>query len=77
MEDAVRALKFELEERLRIRIPIDHPIVAWIVPHAADLINKMERKDIPRRDSGLWVENSVPTRGPKDARRRPPTKVGS
>ena len=42
VEDQVRVLKLELEDRLGVRIPVSHPIMTWMVPHAADLLNKME-----------------------------------
>ena len=36
----VRVLKLALEVNINARVPSDHPIMAWIVEHAADLLNR-------------------------------------
>ena len=43
-EGQLRTLKFELEDRIGGRIPVGHPILAWMLRHAADLITKLEIK---------------------------------
>ena len=43
-EGMLRTLKFELENKIGGRIPSDHPMVAWMTRHAADLITKLEIK---------------------------------
>ena len=40
VEDLVRTLKAALESRLDWKIPSSHPVVRWIVEHAADVMNK-------------------------------------
>ena len=40
VEDLVRTLKAALESRLEWRIPCEHPVVRWMVEHAADVMNK-------------------------------------
>ena len=42
VESQVRVMKLFLEEKLHIKIPVRHPIFAWLVPHCADLLNKAE-----------------------------------
>lgn len=42
VEDMVRVMRISLEERIGGRIPIGHHIMAWLVPHCADLLNKLE-----------------------------------
>ncbi len=44
VEEYVRVLKLALEKRLNAKIPVSHPIVAWLVPHAADMLSKLEVK---------------------------------
>ena len=44
-EGQARTLKLELERRIGGRIPAQHPIVAWLVRHAADVVTKYEVKD--------------------------------
>ena len=40
IEDQVRTLKAALETHISARIPVDHPVMEWIVEHAAFLINR-------------------------------------
>ena len=40
LEDQVRTMKLALEARLKVRIPMDHPIMAWMVEHASHLLTK-------------------------------------
>ena len=42
VEDLIRVHKASLEEKLGGAIPMSHPILAWMVPHCADLKNKLE-----------------------------------
>ena len=44
IEDQVRVLKAALEARLSARIPSSHPMMSWIVHHAAFLLNKYHLK---------------------------------
>ena len=43
-EQQIRTMKVCLEDRVKCKIPIDHPIVTWMVRHAGDLITKYEVK---------------------------------
>ncbi len=36
IEDRMHALKLGLEENLKAKIPINHPIVTWLAPHAGE-----------------------------------------
>ena len=38
----------ELEDRLNAKIPADHPILTWLVQHAADVVTKLEVKESGR-----------------------------
>lgn len=38
--DHVRVLKLALENNINARVPSDHPIMAWLVEHAAYLLNR-------------------------------------
>ena len=40
----LRALKLELEDRLGSKIPIHHPIMTWLVRHAAMVVTRVELK---------------------------------
>ncbi len=42
VEDMARVLRISLETKLGAVIPIGHPIMAWIVPHSAFLLNVLE-----------------------------------
>ena len=39
VEDQVRCMKLGLEDRLRRNIPTNHPLVAWVVQYAGDLLS--------------------------------------
>ena len=39
VEETIRTMKLALEARLRTRIPPDHPILFWLVAHAAEVID--------------------------------------
>ena len=41
VEEMVRTLKFDLEERLGESLSVHHPVFAWILEHVVDLINKV------------------------------------
>ena len=46
VEDLVRTYKLALNNRLNMRIPMAHPIMAWLVEHAAaELTKSHERED--------------------------------
>ena len=40
IEGQVRTVKLALEDRLQADIPSGHPVMAWLVSHAADLLGK-------------------------------------
>ena len=40
LEDQIRTMKLAPEARLKVRIPMDHPIMAWMVEHASHLLTK-------------------------------------
>jgi hypothetical protein len=40
VEEMVRVIKLDLERRLGVKVEVSHPIFAWLVEHAVDLINK-------------------------------------
>ena len=40
IEVLVRTMKFALEKRLRLQIASNHAIMAWIVEHAAETLNR-------------------------------------
>ena len=42
IEDRVRVMRLFLQDKLKCNIAIGHPIMAWLVPHCADLINKLD-----------------------------------
>ena len=44
VEGLARTLKLELEDKLRHKIPVDHPVVTWLIQHAADMLTKLEVK---------------------------------
>ena len=39
LEDHVRTLKVSLESRLGVTVPVHHPVFAWLIEHAAYLLN--------------------------------------
>ena len=39
-----RTLKLKLEDRVGGKVPADHPLIAWLVRHAADIVTKLEIK---------------------------------
>ena len=39
-EDKVRAHKAALEARLKVRVPVDHPIMRWLVEYIGVLLTK-------------------------------------
>ena len=39
--DQVRTLKMSIEQRLKGRLPNNHPVMAWMVEHAAYLLNRI------------------------------------
>ena len=42
LEGMVRTLKFALEENIQAVVPVQHPVFAWLVELAADLITKFQ-----------------------------------
>ena len=40
VEGQVRAMLLALESRLDAKIPMTHHVIAWLVEHAADVLNK-------------------------------------
>ena len=40
IEEMLRVHKLALESRLGSRLPVSHPIFAWLVEHCADVLNK-------------------------------------
>ena len=42
LEEQVRVLKLGLQQRIGSFVPTKHPIMTWLVPHAADSLNKLE-----------------------------------
>ena len=38
--DEIRTLKLSLETRVKARIPNEHPVMAWLVEHAAYMLNR-------------------------------------
>ena len=45
VQEHVRVLKHGLEQRLGIKIKASHPVLSWIVEHAADLLSKYQAGD--------------------------------
>ena len=43
-EEQTRVLKLALEQRINGKIPANHPVIAWLLQHATDLITKIEKK---------------------------------
>ena len=43
IEDQARVLKLALEDRIKAHIPCTHPIMGWILDHAAMLLTKCHR----------------------------------
>ena len=41
IEDITRTLKLALEEKLHTKIPVTHPLITWLVPHAAFLYTRL------------------------------------
>ena len=39
--EQLRTIKLGLENRLKIRLPATHPVVAWMANHGADVLNKL------------------------------------
>ena len=39
-EDQLRTLKSALDSRLKKKVPVDHPLMRWLVEHAANVINR-------------------------------------
>ena len=48
-EMQLRSMKLALEERLGGTIPVQHPVVAWLLRHATDMTTKLEVKDNGKR----------------------------
>ena len=46
VEGTIRTMKLALEGRLRNRIPPDHPILFWLVAHAAEVIDRCKVSSI-------------------------------
>ena len=42
IKDQVRTLRLALQKRVGCRIPVDHPIMTWMVKHAGELISKYQ-----------------------------------
>ena len=42
VKDQVRTLRLALQKRVGCRIPVDHPIMTWMVKHAGELISKYQ-----------------------------------
>ena len=42
VEEQVRVLKLGLQKRLHNFVPTLHPIMTWLIPHAADMLTKLE-----------------------------------
>lgn len=40
LENQIRVLKLGLEEKLKASVPVSHPVVPWIIEHAADILTK-------------------------------------
>ena len=40
--DEIRTLKMSLESRVKGRLPNDHPAMAWLVEHAAYVLNRCQ-----------------------------------
>ena len=40
VEEMARVVKLDLEHRLGKRVQVTHPVFAWLVEHAVDLLNK-------------------------------------
>eukprot|EP00972_Heterocapsa_arctica_P065032 9599674-Heterocapsa_arctica.AAC.1 len=40
--EQVCVLKLGLQQRIGSFVPTNHPIITWLVPHAADSFNKLE-----------------------------------
>ena len=38
LEDQARAMKLCLEDRLGVRVPVDHPVMVWLVVHSSMLL---------------------------------------
>ena len=38
VEDQLRTMKIALEDRLAVKIPLEHPLTRWMVEHAAMLL---------------------------------------
>ena len=45
IEDLVRIYKAALDSRLRTRVTVTHPIMKWMVEHAAALYNRYVTND--------------------------------
>ena len=42
VESYIRSLKSQLDERYKVKISVDHPIVVWLCDYAAYLLNRLE-----------------------------------
>eukprot|EP00972_Heterocapsa_arctica_P019446 2869001-Heterocapsa_arctica.AAC.1 len=42
VEEQVRVLKLGLQHKIGGFVPTKHPIITWLIPHAADMLNKPE-----------------------------------
>ena len=42
LEEQARVLKLGLQRRIGSFVQTTHPVIAWLVPHAADFLNKLE-----------------------------------
>ena len=43
VSEQIRVLRLSLESKLAAKLPGSHPLTAWLVEHAADLLNKYQR----------------------------------
>lgn len=42
VEEQVRVLRLGLQQRLGQKVPTHHPVTAWLIPHATDVLSKLE-----------------------------------
>ena len=45
MGGMIRTMKFDLEDRMRRKIPLDHPIFDWLVEHCSWTITSRAKMD--------------------------------
>ena len=65
IEDLLRTLKSALESRIQARIPSQHPVLKWMIEHAASILNRycVNSDGVTPYEAMPWAEANTQGRG--------------